>query len=221
MSSQTSNNQFTNPHFNSSFTYSFSSFNSSNPVQYSYRVVSHNGHTFSEFTTRNLNSNPPNNNNQNNQQTNSNHAFPFNFFNEPLLFSNFMGGFSNHNSFFGSPFRNDGLEQILNHIMQNDPNNYGTPPASKQEVEKLEKTVISEENSTEFKEKDCSVCRENYKIDEKTIKMPCNHVFHEDCLMPWLKQHNSCPVCRFELKTDDVMYENRKNTQTNQQRSCN
>ena len=40
--------------------------------------------------------------------------------------------------------------------------------------------------------------------------MPCAHIFHTDCLMPWLNEHNSCPVCRFELKTDDPEYENRK-----------
>jgi E3 ubiquitin-protein ligase AIP2 len=55
-------------------------------------------------------------------------------------------------------------------------------------------------------------CREELAVGDEVQLMPCNehHVYHPPCLAPWLQQHNSCPVCRHELPTDDQKYETRK-----------
>ncbi|CAI7784170.1 unnamed protein product [Closterium sp. NIES-54] len=57
---------------------------------------------------------------------------------------------------------------------------------------------------------ECSVCREKWEIGDKLREMPCSHRFHVDCLQPWLDEHNSCPLCRYEMPTDDHAYERRK-----------
>lgn len=103
------------------------------------------------------------------------------------------------------------FENLLNIIMQNDSNRYGSPPASQKSISKLKTQEINDENKENYLNQECSVCKENYKIGDKVHIMPCEHNFHQDCLLPWLKEHNSCPVCRYELSTDDPEYENRKN----------
>ncbi|KAJ8985355.1 hypothetical protein NQ317_008386 [Molorchus minor] len=75
------------------------------------------------------------------------------------------------------------------------------PPASKSAVEALPNENISKEGLQ------CPVCLKDHTKGEVAKKMPCNHLYHGECIMPWLSKTNSCPLCRYELPTDDEDYE--------------
>ena len=46
----------------------------------------------------------------------------------------------------------------------------------------------------------CSICMEQYvENDELTLLPACDHYFHVDCAKGWLKDHNSCPICKIEV----------------------
>ena len=108
-------------------------------------------------------------------------------------------------------YEEEEIENILNYIMNNDTNRYGSPPASKSEIDKLNKYILTKEKLDNYgNENICSVCKEEFQIGNECMDLPCNHYFHKDCLMPWLNQHDSCPICRFELKTEDEDYEKMK-----------
>lgn len=107
-------------------------------------------------------------------------------------------------------------------LSADDPNNrFGSPPASVQVVEQLPRETISESNISKIKlGGPCAVCHDEYNIGDEVIGLSrdpevCPHIFHVNCLLPWLNQHNSCPVCRFELPTDDASYEDRRRSSLN------
>ncbi|KAF6150711.1 hypothetical protein GIB67_020794 [Kingdonia uniflora] len=99
-----------------------------------------------------------------------------------------------------------GLEQLIQQLAENDPNRYGTPPASKSAVEALVNMKANEELLASD-EAQCAVCMDAFEAGMDVKQMPCKHIYHDHCILPWLEMHNSCPVCRFELPTDDLDYE--------------
>ncbi|KAK4797548.1 hypothetical protein SAY86_029874 [Trapa natans] len=85
------------------------------------------------------------------------------------------------------------------------------PPASKDVVAKLPVITLTEEIIAKMgNDAECAICRENLQVSDKMQELPCKHTFHPPCLKPWLDEHNSCPICRHELQTDDHAYESWK-----------
>lgn len=76
------------------------------------------------------------------------------------------------------------------------------PPASKEALDSLVDGVISSNES-----KQCPVCLKEFEKGNVVKTLPCRHTFHKECIIPWLEKTNSCPLCRYELPTDDEDYE--------------
>ncbi|KAM7497552.1 hypothetical protein LguiA_021966 [Lonicera macranthoides] len=96
----------------------------------------------------------------------------------------------------GDYFIGPGLDLLLQHLAENDPNRYGSPPARKEAVEAMPSVKIEQSFQ-------CSVCLEDFEIGGEAKEMPCKHRFHSACILPWLDLHSSCPVCRYQLPSSD------------------
>ncbi|GFT51876.1 e3 ubiquitin-protein ligase RNF126, partial [Trichonephila clavipes] len=70
--------------------------------------------------------------------------------------------------------------------------------------------------NSEFLEKDiqCAVCLEKFNLQEKAKQLPCSHLYHEKCIIPWLERQATCPNCRSQ-----VQYRNRSITGLNSRNS--
>ncbi|KAK4719587.1 hypothetical protein R3W88_017925 [Solanum pinnatisectum] len=134
-----------------------------------------------------------------------------------LLENNLIRGGGSENGLpenFGDYFVGPDLEQMIHQLAESDLNMFGTPPAAKWAVSGLPDVKVSDEllNSDLSQ---CAVCKDGFKLDELVKQMPCKHMYHNDCILPWLEMRNSCPVCRFELPTDNSDYENMRSRNAN------
>ncbi|TKY50112.1 E3 ubiquitin-protein ligase RING [Spatholobus suberectus] len=98
---------------------------------------------------------------------------------------------------------------LFGQFLENESALKGSPPAAKSVVEGLPLVELSKEE-LEGKSVACAICKDEILLEEKVRRLPCSHCYHGDCILPWLGIRNTCPVCRFELPTDDPEYEQRK-----------
>lgn len=90
----------------------------------------------------------------------------------------------------------NGLDAIITQLL-NQFENTGPPPADRDKIKSLPTIQITAEHVASGLE--CPVCKEDYSVGENVRRLPCNHIFHNDCIIPWLEQHDTCPVCRKSL----------------------
>jgi hypothetical protein len=80
-----------------------------------------------------------------------------------------------------------------------------TPPAAIDAIGDLlplRLRAIPEDNDS------CIICSENYECGSAVVcSLPCGHMYHYDCISDWLGRNCTCPVCRYELPTDDPDFE--------------
>jgi len=46
----------------------------------------------------------------------------------------------------------------------------------------------------------CSLCMDEFQLEQFYIILPCLHFFHKTELLDWLKINKKCPVCKFEIE---------------------
>ncbi|XP_042445095.1 E3 ubiquitin-protein ligase RZF1-like [Zingiber officinale] len=73
----------------------------------------------------------------------------------------------------------------------------GSFPASATSIDALPTVCISEADAAAVP--CCAVCKDEFVLRSAARRLPCSHLYHSECIVPWLSLHNSCPVCRSPL----------------------
>lgn len=65
---------------------------------------------------------------------------------------------------------------------------------------------MSEEQTDEEQTDNCAVCLESLTEESGSVEnyeLVCGHIYHKSCISEWLKDHDTCPLCRTHVKISE------------------
>jgi hypothetical protein len=96
----------------------------------------------------------------------------------------------------------EALDQIITQLMEANPQSNAAPPASDAALRNLpRKTVDDAMLQAEGGAAECTICIDSLNKGDTVLVLPCKHWFHEACVTMWLKEHNTCPICRTPMES--------------------
>lgn len=119
----------------------------------------------------------------------------------PAMFSTSWGAMSSLGTLDGLTDEVNGAqwEDFLHHILMNESSRAGAPPATKQVLDDLPRHTIADETDAAA-HGECYITQESFEVGEVMIALPCGHNYKQEPILHWLEMHNTCPVCRVEVK---------------------
>ena len=89
------------------------------------------------------------------------------------------------------------MQAIIDRLMALDPQTSSHSPTPQSVLDALRVGVVGEDELEGGMGDDaCAVCQDAYHLGQDVLWVPCDHVFHRDCILPWLKSSSTCPICR-------------------------
>ncbi|KAF0287646.1 E3 ubiquitin-protein ligase RNF115 [Amphibalanus amphitrite] len=83
------------------------------------------------------------------------------------------------------------LDRIVTQLL-NQLDSSGPPPLGQALIQRLPTVTITQASVDANLQ--CMVCFEDYKLDEKVRELPCSHLYHSICIVPWLELVSPC-IC--------------------------
>lgn len=120
---------------------------------------------------------------------------PFNLFNQLLMPPNARPG--------DVATSQEAFDRILQQLMEQNNGSTAPGPASDDAIASLPMKQVDKEMMGSDGKAECSICMENVDLGETVTSLPCKHWFHRECVVAWLKEHDTCPHCRSPITPGD------------------
>lgn len=118
-------------------------------------------------------------------------------------------------------YTQEALDRIISQLMEQNPQSNAAPPASEEAINRLERKKADDELLGPEGKAECTICIDQLKKGDDVVFLPCKHWFHEPCVVMWLKEHNTCPICRAPIEENNNNNNNDGNNNNNDGNSGN
>lgn len=92
------------------------------------------------------------------------------------------------------------FQSIINSIIElwldMETTDYAASPASNEALRNLERQLVDQSMVSADDKVQCAICLEWMELGNLATTLPCKHIFHDNCVVTWLKERNTCPMCR-------------------------
>jgi len=90
----------------------------------------------------------------------------------------------------------EAFDRILEQLAEQNNASTAPGPASEAAIKSLPKRKVTKDMMGIDGTAECSICMDDVELGSDVTVLPCNHWFHGDCVVAWLKEHDTCPHCR-------------------------
>jgi len=87
-----------------------------------------------------------------------------------------------------------GLEDVNQLIAHLSRQNDEPVPVARQDIARIPMTRVNKKQADSSTQ--CATCMETFVWKETVARLDCDHIFHRECIVPWLQKCNTCPLCR-------------------------
>ncbi|KAF1992556.1 hypothetical protein K402DRAFT_388203 [Aulographum hederae CBS 113979] len=93
-------------------------------------------------------------------------------------------------------YTQEAFDRVVTQLMEQNQRSNAPPRATDEDIASIPRVKVNKSMLGDSGSATCGICIDDATIGDEVMKLPCGHWYHEDCIAPWLRQSDSCPVCR-------------------------